>query len=148
MSLCHSVIGSPPDDGKQKNSYTKKEENMNISEVKELFQQGKLRGLMVVPVSHNTCANFPCELCGAEIEEENAAAIVFKDGEQIGDVCPDCLKARPRGAAQRMRDHAVRLRQKAEEIEKYASTVEVLPLEAWSTVDKVKAMTEEERPYA
>jgi len=125
---------------------------LNISEVKELFQQGKLRGLVVLAVDIGGLSETACHLCGTVIEDEYVVAIIFQDGEAIGSVCPDCLKVGPRVAAQRIRDYVVQRRQEAEvsrqrtkvwlkELVESAPLIEALPLEAWATVDELKAMS-------
>ena len=85
-----------------------------------------LEGIFLRAESHNMSASFPCALCGEFHEQANAAIYLYVDGEHVGDVCPICAHLGPRGAARRMRDHAVALLDQARGLLKFGDQVEAM----------------------
>lgn len=101
---------------------------------------------------HNTCADFPCLLCGASHEQDHVAAslVEYEDGqaEVLGDVCPACLAAGPSGAADGVRSHATRLRARADWLEELADAVAGMGTDVWATPDELhEAECDADRVY-
>lgn len=67
-----------------------------------------------------------CSLCHNWYEPYSARALVYVDQEEMGNVCRDCLRAGPQGAAERMQAWAARLRTTAEEFRSQAEGADTL----------------------
>jgi hypothetical protein len=70
---------------------------------------------------NNVYVNWICCACGKEFELEAVIATAYVNNEEIGGVCPMCLKEGSAGIAQRMREHAAMLRQHAQALEWFAA---------------------------
>lgn len=83
---------------------------------------------------HNTSGRFMCQLCGAS-HEQNMAGVRLMDGDErvVWDICPSCIAAGPRIAAERMRRWALGLVEQAEDLRAWAERVEVI--EDWAGLD-------------
>ncbi len=95
------------------------------------------------PYSHNTCASFDCVICGGYFRQNNAAVALDQDGEELGDICPDCLQAGAQGALTAAHKHAARLRKLADRLDDLAGR---LPDVAhWATLNELRAAEREAR---
>jgi hypothetical protein len=67
--------------------------------------------------THGTRREAFCLICGALHEEECVAAVLVRDGEPIGDVCPRCLEEGPARGGRRLRERAARMAERARRVE-------------------------------
>ncbi len=74
--------------------------------------------------SHDVCATFPCIVCGSGHRQYNAAVTIYRGVEQLGDVCPACLRAGAKSAATRARRYAQDLRAEADFLTSLADEIE------------------------
>jgi len=112
-------------------------ERTTVADLPAAIEQAKsVPGTFTQAVCHNMSSHFSCVLCGREIEEANAAIVLFSDGKMIGDVCDGCAAAGPRGAADRMREWVKRWRRDADQHEKDAAEVETAG--RWATVEDLR----------
>ena len=88
-----------------------------------------------------------CVICGQVFEQDGVAAMLMMPGADkrlgIGDVCPECLDAGPKGAAERARGYAVYLRERAGKVDDLAVLLEDVPFSAWATSKQVKDLEDE-----
>lgn len=91
----------------------------------------------------NNFLEFPCIVCGAMHELPGAAAVLYEGGEKLGDVCPNCLRDGPEGAAKRMQEHIKNLRLLADDLASYLPWVERIPTEHWTTWNEVNRVGDE-----
>jgi hypothetical protein len=76
-------------------------------------------------------------------ELPGAAAVLYEGGETVGDICPECLKDGPEGAAARMREHVKNLRMLADDLASYLPWVERIPGENWTSWNEVNRVGDE-----
>jgi len=57
-----------------------------------------------------------CLICGGLHEQESVAAVMIRDGEPIGDVCPRCLDEAPIRGSARLRQRAGRMLERAQKV--------------------------------
>lgn len=90
---------------------------------------------------HGWGGSATCVLCGEEFEEDlDAVALIgveAGEGDNYGDVCPRCY-ASTGVAAERTREHAKRLREEADYLDKLAGEVLRIAPADWVTVEGVE----------
>src|SRR5205807_7500835 len=62
----------------------------------------------------------PCFLCGMVYEQQHAAVVLFKEKDQLGEICPRCLAVQPSQTAERVHRHATSLWARAEHLRQQA----------------------------
>lgn len=92
--------------------------------------------------------NWECCICKTWFEEDHAAAYLMKVGNDpadpiggdvhIGDICPACLKAGPKGAAARAHECARALEELAQAQDAIGHLVENIILDDWATVEELQ----------
>jgi len=95
---------------------------------------------------HNAHSRFPCDLCGNWHEQPGAAVILSEVSssnpeDRLGEVCPECVRAGPEGAAKRIESQAQALRQEADRLEALAPRV--ASIEDWTSWEEFCARTAE-----
>jgi hypothetical protein len=67
---------------------------------------------------NNLYSESRCVLCGEWFKDDDIYAVALaQEGDDLGDVCEECVQAGPEGIVARMRDQASRLRRIAAELE-------------------------------
>ncbi len=69
------------------------------------------------------CLRQPCALCGRLFDIQNGSQVLIardEEGEKIGEVCPRCAGSDEDSLKKRLAARAVRLREKAEEMERWS----------------------------
>ena len=83
-----------------------------------------------------------CVLCGEFISKAYGRAVLINDeGQETGWLCEQCIEAGPEGAANRTRDRAQRVRDRAREYDRLAS--DVADITEWVTLAEVTAIDAE-----
>ncbi|MDQ3004162.1 MAG: hypothetical protein M3R47_02070 [Chloroflexota bacterium] len=91
--------------------------------------------------------NWECCICRTWYEQDHAAAFLMRAGGHdgicesdvhIGDICPECLKAGPQGAAVRSQDCGRELEKLAKAQDEMGELVKNILLDDWATVEEVE----------
>jgi hypothetical protein len=69
-----------------------------------------------------------CVICGEEFKRDNVAVTMVDEQKgELGKICPKCLEAGAKGAAERARRHATALQEQAKEILNSAGVLDDVP---------------------